>query len=233
MSENMGKLVRREVRSPRVAAIAGIVYALLTGASMILLINVLKITLADISSEWLEAWSSESVLVLLMVSFAGIAFLWFMGVMLDLGGLEDKFFATIFLGSGFILVTLMFVWAAALGAIFGTYALAGEVLANYDVFVYASVFISQIIGSFSLPMQALFMLSIATLWRRTNAVPRWMTNFTYIVGVPFLVFAAFMGVRVTSFVFPAWVLLVSVYILIKNFRFSPDQEDKKELSLDN
>ena len=42
-------------------------------------------------------------LALDLVPFAGIAFLWFMGVLRDRPGeLEDRFFATVFLGSGLL-----------------------------------------------------------------------------------------------------------------------------------
>ena len=75
MTENMEKLVRRQARSPRSAAIAGIIYALLTGVSMILIFNALKVDPAEINSEWLEAWSTEAHVVLLLIPFAGIAFL--------------------------------------------------------------------------------------------------------------------------------------------------------------
>ena len=38
-----------------------------------------------------------------LVPFAGIAFLWFIGVLRDrLGALEDRFFATVFLGLGML-----------------------------------------------------------------------------------------------------------------------------------
>jgi hypothetical protein len=42
-------------------------------------------------------------LALYLVPFAGIAFLWFIGVLRDrLGELEDRFFATVFFGSGLL-----------------------------------------------------------------------------------------------------------------------------------
>ena len=45
-----------------------------------------------------------------LVPFAGIAFLWFIGVVRDLiGDAEDRFFATVFLGSGILFVAIVFV----------------------------------------------------------------------------------------------------------------------------
>ena len=183
MAEDTRKLVRREVRSPRSAAIAGILYSLLTAASMVLLYNSVTADPAAIGREWVETWSSAATVVLVLVPFAGIAFLWFTGVMRDLmGDLEDKFFATVFLGSGIILVVMLYIWAAAFGAVFGTYAAAAELLVDNDIFIYATVFMNQIIGNYFLRMAAVYMLSIGSLWTRTDVVPRWLTILTFVDG---------------------------------------------------
>jgi hypothetical protein len=224
------RLIRREVRSPRSAALAGIVFSLLMISSMILLYRSATATLADIDIEWLESWSGAASVVLVLVPFAGIAFLWFTGVMRDLmGDLEDKFFSTVFLGSGIILVVMMYVWAGTVGAVFGTYALAAEVSVDRDVYLYGLAFMNQILGNYFLRMAAVYMLSIGSLWTRTKVVPRWMVIVTYIVGLGFLLFAGIL--REARFLFPAWVLLVSVYILIVNYRRTQDQEGQEELSL--
>ena len=53
-----------------------------------------------------------------LIPFAGIAFLWFIGVVRDrIGGREDRFFATVFLGSGFLFVGMLFVAAAVAGGL--------------------------------------------------------------------------------------------------------------------
>jgi hypothetical protein len=230
--EERERLIRREVRSPRSAAIAGIVFSLLMITSMILLYRSATATLVDIDREWLESWSGAASVVLILVPFAGIAFLWFTGVMRDLmGDLEDKFFSTVFLGSGIILVVMMYVWAATVGAVFGTYALAAEVSVDRDVYLFGLVFMNQILGNYFLRMAAVYMLSIGSLWTRTKVVPRWLTIVTYVVGLGFLLFAG--SLRETRFIFPAWVFLVSVYILILNYRRTHDQEGKDDLSLDS
>ena len=49
-----------------------------------------------------------------LIPFAGIAFLWFIGVVRDrIGVYEDRFFATVFLGSGIVFVAMLF---SAVGA---------------------------------------------------------------------------------------------------------------------
>jgi len=227
-----GRLIRREVRSPRSAALAGIVFSLLMISSMILLYRSATATLADIDLEWLESWSGTASVVLVLVPFAGIAFLWFTGVMRDLmGDLEDKFFSTVFLGSGIILVVMMYVWAAAVGAVFGTYALAAQVSVDPDVYLYGLVFMNQILGNYFLRMAAVYMLSIGSLWTRTKVVPRWMVIITYVVGLGFLLFAGVL--REARFLFPVWVLQVSVYILILNYRYTQEREGEGELPLDS
>ena len=230
-SESVQKLVRRQVRSPRSAALAGILFSLLIAASMILLRSGAIVDPAEIGPEWLQAGSAAASVVLVLVPFAGIAFLWFTGVMRDLlGDLEDKFFATVFLGSGIILVVMMYVWAAAYGAIFGTYQAVGDTLADFDIFVYATSFTNQIISNYFLRMAGVYMLSTASLWTRTSAVPRWLSIITFIVALSFLLFAGVL--RWARFIFPAWVLLVSVYILILNYRYTQELEGNEEPSLD-
>ena len=230
-SESVQKLVRRQVRSPRSAALAGILFSLLIATSMILLRTGAIVDPAEIGPEWLEAGSAAASVVLVLVPFAGIAFLWFTGVMRDLlGDLEDKFFATVFLGSGIILVAMMYVWAAAYGAMFSTYQAVADALADLDLFVYATSFTNQIIGNYFLRMAGVYMLSTASLWTRTSAVPRWLSIITFIVALSFLLFAGVL--RWARFIFPAWVLLVSVYILILNYRYTQELEVNEEPTSD-
>ncbi len=230
-AEDMERLVQREARSPRSAAVAGILFSLLMGASMILLRTGAVVEPTEIDAEWLNAKSSVVGVVMVLVPFAGIAFLWFTGVMRDLlGELEDKFFATVFLGSGIILVVMMFVWASAFGAMFGTYELFSDTSTDFDIIVYAAVFANQIMGSYFLRMASVYMLSIGSLWTRTKVVPRWLTIVTYLVAVPFLLFAG--SLRVARFLFPVWVLLVSIFILILNFRYNREHEGDEELTLE-
>ena len=70
----------------------------------------------------MQEWSADDaetvVLALNLVPFAGIAFLWFIGVVRDrLGASEDRFFATVFFGSGILFLAMFFAAAAVAGAI--------------------------------------------------------------------------------------------------------------------
>jgi hypothetical protein len=89
-------LVRRELRSPPSAAIAGIVYALLMSTSMVLLSRVALLDAVELDADMLRQWPQSASLALGLVPFAGIAFLWFTGVIRDsLGTLEDRLLSTI------------------------------------------------------------------------------------------------------------------------------------------
>ena len=102
-----------------------------------------------------------------------------------------------------------------------------EPLDGFEVFIYATAFASQILGNCFLRMASVYMLSIGSLWTRSKVVPRWLTILTYIVAVPFLLFAG--SLRGARFLFPAWVLMVSIFILILNFRRKHERDGNEEL----
>lgn len=70
-------------------------------------------------------------------------------------------------------------------------------------------------------MGGVYMMSIGTIWTRTGVMPRWLSIVTFIVALGFLLFAGI--VREARFIFPGWVFLVSVYILVLNYRQSIDK----------
>ena len=222
MSEGNEVLIRRRLRSPRSAALAGILYSLLTVISMVLLSNLVTDAPADLTSDQLETWSGSASLVLVLVPFAGIAFLWFTGVIRErIGDREDRFFATIYFGSAIALVVMTFIWAATIGAIFGTLALAADGLIDNDIYIFGFAFMNQIIGNYVVRMAGVYMLSIGSVWMRAEVMPRWLTIITFIVALGFLFFAS--EIREARFIFPAWVFLVSVYLLILNYRRSNEE----------
>ena len=70
-------------------------------------------------------------------------------------------------------------------------------------------------------MAAVYMLSIGSLFTRTKVAPRWLTIGTIVVGSGFLLFAGF--IREIRFIFPVWVFVVSIYILVQNYRRSTEE----------
>ena len=130
-------VTRLPIRSPRSAAIAGIIFSLLMIASMILASIATPTTPADIiGREWLETAVDTASLMLGLVPFAGIAFLWFTAVIIDrMGQIGDRFFASIFYGSGILFLAMIFVWAAIAGAVINSYAFAANTLIGKDIYI--------------------------------------------------------------------------------------------------
>lgn len=62
-------------------------------------------------------------------------------------------------------------------------------------------------------------------------MPSYPTIVTFVVGVGFLLFGGIP--REARFLFPAWVLLLSVYILVMSFRLTCEQQGEEELSIDS
>ena len=114
-------LVRSRLKTPRAAAIAGIVFSVLFIAAFSLLRIYVPSDPAE-SGEWLKTSSGFVAFALNLLPFAGIAFLWFVGALRDrLGQLEDRFFATVFLGSSLLFLAMLFVLAAIVGAMILTF----------------------------------------------------------------------------------------------------------------
>ncbi len=219
----MERRVRHGIRSPRSAAFAGIGYSILMITGMILTASIARVRLEEITPELLGSWSRKASLIIILVPFAGITFLWFTGVIRDqLGELEDRFFATIFYGSGIIQVVLLFIWGAIFGAVMAVRAMTAMGLIDNQIYIFGFALMNEIIGNYALRMAGVYMTAINSLWSKTGLMPRWLTIITYILAFGFLLAAE--RIREARFIFPVWVLAVSIYILILNYRRTHDLE---------
>jgi hypothetical protein len=112
-------------------------------------------------------------LALSLIPYAGIAFLWFIGVIRDrLGDQEDRLFSTVFLGSGLLFLALTFVGAALAGGLLNTYAIESSILANSSVYTFSRAVVYQIINIYAIRMAGVFMISLTTIWIRTGVMQR-------------------------------------------------------------
>ncbi len=154
----------------------------------------------------------------------GISFLWFIGVVRDgLGRLEDRFFATVFLGSGLLFLAMMFVTSAIGGAglAAGNSALGHELLGNSEVALFGQMVVLTLSKTYALRMAAVFMISLATIWLRTHLMPRWLVYVSYLLAVALLI-ASDVSMWLTLS-FPIWVLVVSVLLLARAGVFEDHQ----------
>jgi hypothetical protein len=207
-----GARIAQELRTPRSAAVAGIVFALILGV-VIVLFRSAGPAASGGDESWLTDAGRRSAVTLAMnlVPFAGIAFLWFIGVLRSrLGDREDKLFATVFLGSGLLFVAMLFAGAGLLSAVLVLESRGGPL--SPDSVALAQYASAAVIGTFGARMAAVFTLSATTAALRTRSVPRWIAVVGYAVALALLVSPPLPGW--SQLLFPGWVLLVSVYILV-------------------
>lgn len=210
--------VGSRLRTPRAAAVAGIAFAILLGSAYVLIR--FSIPTDPTESDWLAERSTGVRLALGLVPFAGIAFLWFMGVVRDrIGDREDRFFSTVYMGSGLLFLAMVFVSAAAAGSLVATYGIVADEMIDSGVYTYGRDIVYQISNVYTVRMAAVFMISLATVGFRTRAMPLWLNAITYALAIGLLIVISFS--LWVSLVFPAWVLIVSVYFLITNLQTSP------------
>ncbi len=209
----------KRLRTPRSAALAGILFSILLITSLWLLQIAVPRDPLQINT-WL-ATSSERILIALnLVPFAGVAFMWFLGVLRDrLGALEDKFFATVFLGSGLMFLGMIFVAAAAMGGLVLAYRAEPKAVVDGSAFGFGRAFTYDLMHLYAFKMAAVFMITTSTLAIRTRVTARWIAMLGYASAAFLLIGSSYLDW--VLFVFPCWVLLLSLYILVDNFRRPP------------
>ena len=225
MTEQTTFVSPRQLKTPRAAAIAGIIFAVLLGTGQVLIQLSVPADLLD-TSDWLEDQAKTVALALSLVPFAGISFLWFMGVVRDrMGHLEDQFFSTLFFGSGYLYLGMTFASAAIAGGVLGLYALDPGMLIGSEGYALSRIIINRINTVYAMRMAGMFMFVLGTIWVRTQVMPRWLALVTYALALVLLISIGF--TPWVTLVFPAWVFVISVYILILNYRVQDKDAESK------
>lgn len=211
--------MRQRLTAPRAAGVAGILFAVLFGVSIVL-IRIAVDRHPDGTTAWTGPEAAQIRLALGLMPYAGIAFLWFIGVVRDrIGDLEDRFFATVFLGSGLIFVAMVFASSAVAGGILA----AGEQLDSAsaaEVTTFARAEMLQITNTYALRMAGVFMISLGTVWLRTAVMPRWTSILSYVLALGLLLMIS-LSLWV-QLIFPVWTLVVSVVFLVRVSRAGDD-----------
>jgi hypothetical protein len=200
---------------PRGAAIAGVLFSVLTIVGLGLVRYAVPAD-PSVPGIWLTEPEHRNAVrfALDLVPFAGIAFLWFMGVLRSrLGELEDQFFATVFLASGLLFVACLFVSSTMMGALIESVA-AGNI--HSEIYYFGRYITDALLNLFAMKMAGVFMFSTCTIGLRTAISPRWMAFSGYACALLLLVVIA--NWRWITLVFPIWVLLVSLQNLLMEFR---------------
>jgi len=203
--------IQRALRAPRAAAVAGILFCVLLITSELLIWLSIPAKLdgpaADVISH-----SKTIELALNLLPFAGVAFLWFMAVVRNrLGALEDRFFATVFLGSGLLYVAMIFTTAALAGGLIRVLITEPQTLVQTGTYALGRAQVYQTMNVYAIKMAGVFMFTTSTILLRTAILPRWIALVGYVLGTALL-----LSVGIIDWIpllFPAWVFLISIVIL--------------------
>jgi hypothetical protein len=219
MTSQPESLTPAKLGAPSAAAVAGIVFSVLLLIVFGLFRSVIPADPLE-SGSWLSSDVKTAAVALNLIPFAGVAFLWFIGVLRDrLGQQEDKFFATVFLGSALLFLAMLFSAAAAIGGLVYVSAVAGPVeLINSPTFRLARALSYILVNVYAIKMAVVFMISTSTVIIYTAITPRWIAVLGFVSALLLLVGSYYNGWVIV--VLPGWILLISIYILIDNLRRS-------------
>jgi hypothetical protein len=218
----------RELRTPAAAGVAGLVFAALFAAAVVLLHQqpARGSTPAQVAAWYTGGHARTLGLVgLYLVPFAGIAFLWFVAAVRHrIGAYEDRFFATVFLAGGILFVGLLYAAAAAAGAPLAAVRFQDAPPPSPDVIVFARGLGYTLLYVYAIRAAAVFMIVSSTIGLRTGTLPRWLALLGYAVAIVLLLSVSY--ARGFVLIFPAWVTLVSVELLrrARSERALPDAQ---------
>ena len=152
-------------------------------------------------------------LALNLVPFAGLAFLWFVGVVRDrIGAAEDRLFATVFLGTGLLFVAMLFVAGAVAGGLIATESQRGSAGISPEVWRLGRQTTYLVLNVYTMRMAGAFTIVTTTIGLRLKILPRWLAVFGWVVAVVLLLtIERFAWVQI---LFPLWVLVVSIHFLV-------------------
>ena len=214
----LARAAERGLTTPRAAGVAGIVFSVLFVSALLLLRETLgrELATATVMANVTGEGSTPALIGLYVVPFAGIAFLWFIGVVRDrIGEHEDRFFATVFLGSGLLFVAMMFASAAVIGGL-----VAGARFGTATPTDVATVGFARSVGYSFLFVYAgkaagVFTLATCTIVRRSRWA-RWTYLSGFVVAAALILSVSFFELVVL--LFPVWVTAVSIYVLVTGAR---------------
>jgi hypothetical protein len=208
------RAVQRGLRAPRAAGVAGIVFSALFIASLALIRLALgrAVGLDSAGEDSAIASADLAVAGLYLMPFAGIAFLWFIAVIRNrLGEREDRFFATVLLGSGLLFVGTLFAGAAAAGGVVAGASLGGGE-ADSAAITFGRSFAYALFFVYATKAAGVFVITTSTIVRVLPGWPRWLALLGYAVGLVLLLSVTYY--EPILLLFPMWVAIVSVYVLL-------------------
>src|SRR5262245_10050490 len=205
-------LANQPLAPPRAAAIAGLIFSLL----MLISLGIIRVAVPDVLDEQSTVntrFGRAITLSLHLVPFAGLAFLWFIGVLRNrMGAAEDQFFGTVLLGSGLLFVASLFGASAVAGAVLGSSHLRPGQQVSRELYYFARQVGYSFLNIFAVRMAGVFVFSTSVIALRTGIFPRWIAFSGFVCGLTLLlVISNWMWI---ALLFPLWTILVSIHILV-------------------
>jgi len=207
--------VGHQLRAPWAASLAGLLFAILFTCGLLLVRSQPMLTADDAALVRQFATGQDLgglIGGLYLAPFAGIMFLWFIAVIRDqIGEREDRFFATVFFGSGLLFVAVFFVAVAvASWPIVAVRYLGMEAPSAREMEVTRALSYVLLFG-FATRAAAVFLIAMSTVGLKGGVFPRALARAGYLVALVLLVAVAIWDWIIL--LFPAWVALVSLLIL--------------------
>ena len=198
--------------TPRAAAVAGLIFSALFVASVLILRAYVEPSSSGLLGTINDLVGDHvSIVPGYLIPFAGIAFLWFIAVVRDrIGVFEDRFFSTVFLGSGFVFVSMLF---AAASVVAGLLTLTEPTAAATELGQSIARGMFYIYGARS---AGVFTIVASMIVLRTGALYRWAAIAGVVIGLALLLTAGHLDWVIL--LFPAWVALISILVLVVQIR---------------
>ena len=211
-------------RSIEAAAIAGLVFAVLSVVAMALVSTRPPLTATDAEViAWYSNATNRTVMTVGLSLFviAAVAFLWFIAVIRRrVGTRDDRFIAAVFFGSGILLTGVMLAAAAAVASPAVTVHLSGGIVRDPGALNAVSGLGSTLALLVLLRIQGVFVVTVSTLALRTGAFNRWLSYFGYAMGLA--MFFVPIATDPIGLAFPIWVGVLSVAFIFRRGDLLPD-----------
>jgi hypothetical protein len=124
---------------------------------------------------------------------------------------------------------MIFAASAIAGGVAASYSANPAVFVESEVYLFGRSLMSQFFTIYALRMAGVFVISLGTIWLRTGLMPRWLSFITYLFALV-LILSTSINLWMVL-VFPGWVMIISVYILILNLkRPAPGSSDGMTMS---
>jgi hypothetical protein len=212
-------------RAAMLTAGLGIVHALLVIASFVLLQPVPRSGDAAVALAFYAGPESGSITIasLYLMPFAGIAFIWFVVTLrMWISGTHRRanvLLSNVQLVCGIAYIILLFVAAGSLSAT--VMVMHGPGVTADPLFaILLPSFGDTIVAVFATRMAAMFVITTTSIARSADVLPRWFVWLSYGLGIVLLLSGSISRLLVLAF--PAWLLVLSVLLLVRARRIPAD-----------